>query len=137
MNRAQLVDAVVRVDALMVDGGGDADEMRERIADVDPVALADQVSRRMRARGLNADSARQQGAELAAECLTTLAEQPAPEPEPVRPSWTAGRTPAPRNPCTCDHLQRAHKPNQGRRGGPCTVCGCQRFEPAPAVAAVA
>ncbi len=51
-------------------------------------------------------------------------------PEPV-PSWTSGRTPAPRKPCSCDHLEMVHKPGKTGRGA-CSAggCGCLRYEPA-------
>jgi hypothetical protein len=141
MNRAQLDDAAVRVDALMVDGGGIPDGMRSRLADVDPAALTAQLTRRLRARGADADDARQQGVELAAAILERPTavpplEEPAAEPE-RRDIISAARHPAPRKACTCDHTLMVHKPKPKGGRGKCSAsgCGCTEFVPAAAVAA--
>ncbi|MBG0560701.1 hypothetical protein [Actinoplanes aureus] len=69
MSHDKLVNAVLRVDGLMVDGKDGPADLRTQLADIDAEALADRLYDRLRARGVNADDAREQAAELAIAML--------------------------------------------------------------------
>lgn len=117
MNRAQCVDAVVRVDALMVDRQKHPVDLPARIAGVNEAALADRLYDRLRARGVTAADARDQAVALAAD----LAVMVAPE-QTAAPQVAPG--PAPRNACTCDHVERVHKINAKGARTKCSAYGC-------------